>query len=81
MGSAGVFWTTNHDDGQVLSCAIGGAANGSPTVLASGLDHRRGIALNETSIFWTSHGSGQVFTCAIGAGCAGTPTPLASGAD
>jgi hypothetical protein len=62
-----VYWTNNGTtvqpdagapNGTVMRCAVP-ACGGGPQLVASGLNHPRGIALDAENVYWTSYGTGQ----------------------
>ncbi len=62
--------------GTVMRCAVGGCG-GTPTVLATGLNHPTGIVVDATNAYWND-GDGNVLACSIN-GCSDQPTLLGTG--
>jgi sugar lactone lactonase YvrE len=73
VGPTGIYWT-DPKGGSVMSLPTGGAP--LPTIVASGLDTPRDIALDGSHAYWTSFGGGQVLELDLNNG---TTSILATG--
>jgi len=71
--------TGAYQGGTVARCALPAGCDAKPTVLATGLQHPYGLALDPTTLYvgvnGTGTGGGEIFRCPL-TGCAPGPTPV-----
>jgi hypothetical protein len=68
-----IFWTNWEPPGNVVKCSTGGCG-GNPTSLGSNLGQPWGIAVDNTTVYFTDNGT-KTYVCAKG-GCNNTPTAV-----